>query len=322
MQQPLVTIIIPAYNRADLIGETLDSVLAQNYFNWECIVVDDGSTDETNKVVESYIQKDKRFKLLFRPATRKKGPSSCRNIGIENATGEFVLFLDSDDLLSIDCIQKRIKFYIENSNFDFYIFKTQIFKNKPNDFDQIHNIKLDDYADKKYLDLFFKGKTPFSIMSPIWKTEVLKKINGFDENLTMLEDPELHLRAFLKGYVSKTNLSDKPDSFYRQSFNLRKDESLKNYFNKANQYYYFISKYIKLKNKSFEYFALKFYKNYVINTKFFSFKTILKYFILFYKNKVFNNKMIVLIIPLTFIVFFNSKLSLFDSKRMKEFVFK
>ncbi|RLD85933.1 MAG: glycosyltransferase family 2 protein, partial [Bacteroidetes bacterium] len=67
MDNPLVSIIIPAYNRADLIGETLDSVLAQTYPNWECIVVDDGSADKTKDVVQHYVDKDPRFILVDRP---------------------------------------------------------------------------------------------------------------------------------------------------------------------------------------------------------------------------------------------------------------
>ena len=64
---PLVSIIIPTYNRAHLIGETLDSVLAQTYQNWECIIVDDGSSDNTDDVVNDYVKKDPRFKYYYRP---------------------------------------------------------------------------------------------------------------------------------------------------------------------------------------------------------------------------------------------------------------
>ncbi|MHB1105158.1 MAG: glycosyltransferase family 2 protein [Lutibacter sp.] len=97
---PLISIIIPTYNRAHLLRETLDSVLAQTYANWECIIIDDGSTDNTFEVVSNYIKKDSRFKYLVRPIERIKGASTCRNIGLENAKGEFIQFLDSDDLLS------------------------------------------------------------------------------------------------------------------------------------------------------------------------------------------------------------------------------
>ncbi len=83
MQTPLVSIIIiiiiPTYNRAHLIGETLDSILAQTYTNWECIVVDDGSTDETDSLLAAYCAKDKRFQYQHRLSDRPKGANACRN---------------------------------------------------------------------------------------------------------------------------------------------------------------------------------------------------------------------------------------------------
>ncbi|WP_445734533.1 glycosyltransferase family 2 protein [Mariniflexile sp.] len=78
MNQPLVSIIIPTYNRAHLIGETLDSVLAQTHQNWECIVVDDGSTDNTDTVLKTYCQKDSRFQYHHRK-DRQKGAEELQN---------------------------------------------------------------------------------------------------------------------------------------------------------------------------------------------------------------------------------------------------
>lgn len=103
--QPLVSIIIPTYNRAHLIGETLDSVLAQTYQNWECIVVDDGSSDDTNALMKTYCEQDSRFRYYHRPKERKKGGNICRNIGIDKAQGDFISFLDSDDFI-VDLLWK------------------------------------------------------------------------------------------------------------------------------------------------------------------------------------------------------------------------
>jgi glycosyltransferase involved in cell wall biosynthesis len=97
------------YNRADLVGETLDSVLAQTYQDWECIVVDDGSTDNSLQVVQEYCNRDQRIRLMSRPVEREKGAPTCRNIGVENTTGEYVYFLDSDDLLSPEFSQTIIE---------------------------------------------------------------------------------------------------------------------------------------------------------------------------------------------------------------------
>jgi glycosyltransferase involved in cell wall biosynthesis len=99
--QPIVSIIIPTYNRAHLIGETLDSVLAQTYTNWECIIVDDGSTDNTDEVVEEYVKKDSRFKYYHRPDEHLPGGNGARNYGFKMSKGEYVNWLDSDDLYKI-----------------------------------------------------------------------------------------------------------------------------------------------------------------------------------------------------------------------------
>ena len=75
---PLVSIIIPTFNRAHLLSETLHSVLTQTYTNWECLVVDDGSTDDTEYVVKSYVARDARIQFHIRPKYKIKGANACR----------------------------------------------------------------------------------------------------------------------------------------------------------------------------------------------------------------------------------------------------
>ena len=105
----LVSIIIPSYNRADLIAETLDSVHLQTYNNWECIVVDDGSTDQTVKIVEQFVKKDARFKIYSRPNNRPKGANTCRNFGFELAEGEYIQWFDSDDIMNPNMLERKVK---------------------------------------------------------------------------------------------------------------------------------------------------------------------------------------------------------------------
>ena len=107
-EHPLVSIIIPTYNRAHLIGETLDSVLAQTYTHWECIVVDDGSTDATDEVLATYVEKDSRFQYHHRPKDRPKGANACRNYGFELSKGEFVNWFDDDDIMLEYFLQTKI----------------------------------------------------------------------------------------------------------------------------------------------------------------------------------------------------------------------
>jgi len=106
---PLVSVIIPTYNRAHLIGETLDSVLSQTYQNWECIVVDDGSTDGTDKLMEAYCAKDARFQYHHRPNDRLSGGNAARNYGFELSKGEYVQWFDSDDLMKNTLIERQLQ---------------------------------------------------------------------------------------------------------------------------------------------------------------------------------------------------------------------
>ena len=96
---PLVSIIIPTYNRAYLIAETLESICSQTYTKWECIIVDDHSTDTTELVVNHFVDRDSRFSFHKRPETKRKGANACRNFGLELASGQFVTWCDSDDIM-------------------------------------------------------------------------------------------------------------------------------------------------------------------------------------------------------------------------------
>lgn len=93
---PLVSIIVPTYNRQKTLPDTIQSILQQTYTNWELIIVDDGSTDDTGKLVSQYSLTDKRIKYLS--TGNNHGPSWARNYGMRNCRGEYIAFLDSDDV--------------------------------------------------------------------------------------------------------------------------------------------------------------------------------------------------------------------------------
>ena len=123
---PLVSIIIPTYNRAHLIGETLVSILAQSYTNWECIVVDDGSIDTTSEILEVYCKNDARIQYHHRPNGHLPGGNGARNYGLEIASGDYIIFFDSDDLMTIDHVAGKIK-ELKNTGCDYVISKTKNF---------------------------------------------------------------------------------------------------------------------------------------------------------------------------------------------------
>lgn len=94
-QSQLVSVVIPTFNRERTLSRAIDSVINQTYQNWELIIVDDRSSDNTSKLVQEYMQKDKRIKYIKNTFT--KGPAGARNKGVKESKGEFIAFLDSDD---------------------------------------------------------------------------------------------------------------------------------------------------------------------------------------------------------------------------------
>lgn len=102
---PLVSIIVPCYNQAEYIAETLESIVQQTYQNWECIIVNDGSPDNTDEVVSQWIKKDNRFQYLKKT---NSGVCDTRNKGIEKAKGKYILPLDADDKIAPQYISDAI----------------------------------------------------------------------------------------------------------------------------------------------------------------------------------------------------------------------
>ncbi len=119
IDKPLVSIIIPFFNREDFLGEAVESVLAQIYENWELFLVDDGSKDKSFEIAEHFTKEfpDKIYSLTHEN-NENKGASASRNLGIKHANGEFITFLDSDDIYFPDTLEKELKAFAENTDAD------------------------------------------------------------------------------------------------------------------------------------------------------------------------------------------------------------
>lgn len=108
MIEPLVSIITPAYNSEEFIGETIKSVLEQDYNNWEMIIVDDCSNDRTCEIVKSWQVKDNRIKLIRQKTNL--GAASARNLALQNSKGRFIAYLDADDIWLSNKLSKQVQF--------------------------------------------------------------------------------------------------------------------------------------------------------------------------------------------------------------------
>ncbi|GIR59250.1 MAG: hypothetical protein CM15mP65_18310 [Crocinitomicaceae bacterium] len=105
----MISIIIPNYNKSQFVAETINSIKEQTYDNWEAIIIDDCSSDNSVEIIAGLTSNDNKFKLKVNLSN--KGANYCRNVGIKEAKGDFIIFLDSDDILSKDCLKNRIDFF-------------------------------------------------------------------------------------------------------------------------------------------------------------------------------------------------------------------
>ena len=138
----LISIIIPVFNREKLLPETLDSIIAQSFTDWECILVDDDNEDDSYLIMEEYQEKDPRFKIFKRPVHLKKGANSCRNYGFIQTSGKYVKWFDSDDIMLSNHLEMAVTYLIDN-HLDFVVTDTVNFNNetrvidgKPYNFDR------------------------------------------------------------------------------------------------------------------------------------------------------------------------------------------
>ena len=195
--KPLISIIIPIYNRSDIIVHTLESIIKQSYENWECILVDDGSDDDIEIVVNIFCKKDKRFSFYRRPNNLSKGPSSCRNFGFYKSTGAYIKWFDSDDILLPDALEKQISYM--DDEVDVVVSKLElknIEKNKTIEVNEIFsNLLIEDYL---------LGNVSFYVSGPLWERSFLFNKELFDEKIRNLDDWDFNLRM----------MYDKPRIFF------------------------------------------------------------------------------------------------------------
>jgi len=191
----LVSIIIPTYNRAHLIGETLDSIIAQTYTNWECIVVDDGSTDGTIDVLNHYTKIDDRFKYYHRPLSRLRGGNAARNYGLEMSKGEFVNWFDSDDIMLPKKIEVQVKL-LASSIHEFTVCQTLVFEGVK---ENILGLRKKNIYSNNFFDDFITNKIKWLTQAPLFKRQFLDFYGfKFDENLKKSQERDFFVKVLAK----------------------------------------------------------------------------------------------------------------------------
>lgn len=191
---PAISVIIPTFNRRDLLELTLDSLTAQSLHDWETIVVDDGSTDGTLEYLDRCRESNSRIRFVRRSG-EERGANVCRNQGAKLASAELLVFLDSDDLLAVDCLEHRVAWMNRNQDIDFAVCHASAFVETPEDLKRPashHSLEGD-------LDRFLYFDLPWLITGPTWRKSAFWKLGGFNEQIPSWQDVELHVRAILTG---------------------------------------------------------------------------------------------------------------------------
>jgi glycosyltransferase involved in cell wall biosynthesis len=197
-KQPKVSVVIPVYNSSAYIAEAIESVLGQTYTHFEIIVVDDGSTDKTQEILDRYRAKVKCF------YQENRGVSAARNVGVRNAKGELIAFLDADDVWLPGKLEKQVRFLTQHAEVPFIFGDTDLF----NDSGTVISALLRQKKMASQLpEKEFVVKNPFELLldenfiptsTGLVRRSVLMEAGGFDESLRSVEDRDLWLRIAIK----------------------------------------------------------------------------------------------------------------------------
>jgi len=204
---PKVTVIIPCYNREKYIKDTIESVLAQTYPNLEIVAVDDGSKDNSRRILESL---GKKIRVLEHPGRVNKGQSAAINLGIHSTKSEYIAILDSDDLFAPEKIERQVEFLKKNPKFGvvysngYYIdqYGNKLFRFYPDD-----HVELSD-PERILLDCYFLLPN-----NSLVRRKVFEQVGGFDESLRSAQDHDMAIRV---GEKTRIGFINEDLFFYRR----------------------------------------------------------------------------------------------------------
>jgi len=219
MQAPEVSVIMPAYNAEVFIEQSIESVIAQTYSNWELLIVDDGSTDNTKMNVEKFCAKDSRIKYYYQ-SNGKAG--KARNLAMKHAIGKYVAFLDSDDIWFPQKVELQLK-QLEEKNADLVFSDGVVFKENLTDAVAYKNAGKGYFIGEAGVKILLEQNN-IPLLTVLAKKEIIDAVNGFTENpkIPRAEDYHLWLKLLMKGYIffgSEEELAAYRDHFASSSSN-------------------------------------------------------------------------------------------------------
>lgn len=213
--QPLVSIMMTTFNRADLIGEAIKSVLGQTYQNWELLILDDGSVDNTAKVVDDFLAHDSRIKYF--PSPQNLGITKNRNRGLELSIGKYIAVLDSDDFwCDVTKLEKQVSYLESHADTILLGTQTKVVDKNSNTIDQFSYATTDTDIRKK---LFLRNQ--FTHSSIVFRMQPGLK---YDENISIWEDYELILKLGMQKKLA--NLPEVMTAYRKHATNISKDKKI------------------------------------------------------------------------------------------------
>ena len=196
---PQVTIIMATYNRAHLIRETIDSIQNQTFADWECLIIDDGSTDDTVEVLKNYLEKDDRYNYINRNSKYKKGLPGCRNQGLELAKGSYIVFFDDDDVAHPQMLEICVK-ELKASESDFCHYKKKSFTAATPSVLKKNYISKGRYKiGMDQIEQVVTNRIALASCTVMWNKECFKSVN-FNESLQYAEEWECYIRILVNGF--------------------------------------------------------------------------------------------------------------------------
>lgn len=201
---PTVSVVIPLFNKERWIERTLSSLLSQTFLDWEAIIVDDGSTDGSVQIVEAFIRRNPRNWLLIK--NQNAGQCRTRNSGIDRAQGEFIAFLDADDVWSKNKLADQVIQFRDNKSASLVISPYIIFS----DNDKSKNYRLVLHKNPRNLLirwLTFRGYGAGTESTGMTRTSLLREIGGFDETLSTSAGLYLTIELAKRGQIIFSNKS-------------------------------------------------------------------------------------------------------------------
>jgi glycosyltransferase involved in cell wall biosynthesis len=181
---PIVSVITPCYNQAVYLEDSINSLLRQTYSKWECIIINDGSNDDTEEVAIKLVSLDERIKYLKQ---ENEGVSTARNNAIKHSTGKYLLPLDADDLINPSYIEEGVAILEENANVKIVYCNAEKFGLQSG----IWDVRDFDISIMAYDNMIFA--------SAIFRKQDWERVEGYSENLKVLEDWELWLNILKTG---------------------------------------------------------------------------------------------------------------------------